>query len=110
VQVLERKEQLSSIEPRAILVKLLLALQVVEQLSAVDIRQHEVELRLRLEAPLERDDERGGDPGEDEPFVQGVRYFSLFCDLDGWCCISGWEKGKPREKEEGDVRAPCGSS
>ena len=78
------KEQLGSVEARAVLVKLLFALQVVEQLSAVDIRQHEVELRLGLEAPLERDDERGGDSGEDEPFVQGVRYFSLFCNLDGW--------------------------
>lgn len=42
---------------------------MVEQFSAVDIRQNEVELRFGLEAPLERDDERGGDSGEDKPFV-----------------------------------------
>ena len=87
--MLERKKQLGGVKSRALLVKLLLALQVVEQLSAVDVRQYQVEFRLGLEAPLERDDKRGGDPGEDEPFVQGVGYFPLFCDLDGWCCLSG---------------------
>lgn len=56
---------------------------MVEQFSAVDIRQHEVELRFGLEAPLERDDERGGDSGENEPFVQGVCDLSLFCNLEG---------------------------
>jgi len=40
MQMRERKKKLGSIEPRAPLVKLLLALQVVEQLSTVDVRQH----------------------------------------------------------------------
>jgi hypothetical protein len=38
---------------------------VVEQLPAVDARQDEVEPRLGLEPPLERDDERRGDLGEE---------------------------------------------
>jgi hypothetical protein len=46
VQVLECKEQLGGVEPRALLIKLLLSLEVVEQLAAVYIRQDEVELRL----------------------------------------------------------------
>jgi len=29
--------------------------------------------------------------------VQGVRYFPLFCDLDGWCCLSDWEEGEMKE-------------
>jgi hypothetical protein len=55
-QVLQRKEKLGGVESRALLVKLLLAL-VVEQLAAVDVRRGEVELRLRLEAPFQTDDE-----------------------------------------------------
>ena len=38
--------------------------------------------------------------------MQGVRYFPLFCNLDGWCRLSGWEEGG----NEGHVRAPYGLS
>jgi hypothetical protein len=42
----EHEEQLDGVEPRVLLIKLLLWLEVVEQLAAVDALQDEVERRL----------------------------------------------------------------
>ena len=93
MQVLERKEQLSAIEARPLLVEPLFALQMMEELPSVDeptfgvsktpsddawrhyIRKYEVQFLLRLEAELERNNERVVHASEDQPLSQRV------CDL-----------------------------
>lgn len=77
MQVLQSEQQLCAIEPAALLVEALFALEVVEELPAIDksrrqfalslqelrtgashSRQDEIQLLFRLETELERHDER----------------------------------------------------
>lgn len=54
VQTLESAQQLCGVETGSVDIKSLLPLQMVEQLSAVHKRQHEVQLFRRLERELQR--------------------------------------------------------
>ena len=58
VKMLERTEQFSGVKPAPQLAESSFALEVVEQLAAVDEGEDEVELLRVLERELERDDER----------------------------------------------------
>jgi hypothetical protein len=68
VQMLQCAQQLRCVESTPHLVEPSFSLQVMEQLSAVDEREHEIQLIRRLERELERDDERIVDFGEDRTF------------------------------------------
>lgn len=72
VEVLERDEELGGVEPTPLLVELALALKMVEELSTINESEDEVELLLRLERELERDNERVVDLGEDGSLGKGV--------------------------------------
>ena len=76
VQVLERAQELSSVEARAVLVELALALEVVEQLAAVDEGHAKVEFVRGLEGELERHDERVVHEREHGALREDVRDFA----------------------------------
>lgn len=90
VQMLQCEEQFRTVETCPLLVEGVLALQVVEQFSAINeavakvsgsvatgsyetnVREHQVQLLLRLEAELKRYDERAVDLGKDQTFCKGM--------------------------------------
>ena len=47
MQVIERREEFGGVELCALLVELALVLQVVEQLAAVDVSEHQIQLHVR---------------------------------------------------------------
>ena len=99
MQVLERKEQLSAIEARPLLVEPLCALQMMEELPSVDeptfgvsktpsddawrhyIRKYEVQFLLRLEAELKRNNERVVHASEHQALGQRVRNLAALNDV-----------------------------
>lgn len=75
MQMLQRAQQFCRIESTPRLIKLALPLQVVEQLSSIHERQHQVQLLRRLKGELEGDDEGIVDFGEDRSFGESVGDF-----------------------------------
>lgn len=75
VQAFKRTQQLCSVEPSAVNVKALFSLQVVEQLSAVDECENQVQLFRRLEREFQGNDERIVDLCQHRSFCKGVRDF-----------------------------------
>lgn len=69
MKVLQSKKQFGGVESRALLVKLLFPLKVMEELASVNVREDKVELRFGLEAPLKGDNERRGDLCKNQPLV-----------------------------------------
>lgn len=81
VQMLQRNQQLSSVESTPLLVELSFPLQVMEQLSSVDEGEDEIKLLLGLERELEGYDERVVDLSEDGSFREGVDDFGTGDDV-----------------------------
>lgn len=89
VQTLESAQQLCGVETGSVDIKSLLPLQMVEQLSAVHKRQHEVQLLGRLEREFQRNNKRIVDLRKNRPLGKSVCDFRSRNNVSLAKCLKG---------------------